>query len=109
GCPPASASGGPRRGGAAARPAARPAGAGGGAAGAGAAGAVAAVPPWPRHPTALDVWPASRHAEALASLGGDHLRIPRRIPDDLHVGVAHAWEREPLAARIGRHGRPHAA
>src|SRR5262249_31958755 len=43
----------------------------------------------------------SRHAEALPALGGDHLRVPGRIPDDVDVRIADARKREQLVACVG--------
>jgi len=64
------------------------------------AGAAAALPAAP-----------AGHAipQPLLPLWRDHLRVPRRVPDDLHVGVRDAWEVEEPEPRVGGDRRPHAA
>src|SRR5438132_6112428 len=52
---------------------------------------------------------SSRHPEALAPLGRDHLRVPRGIPHDLYVGVRDAGEVEQLHAGVGGDRRSHPA
>ena len=52
---------------------------------------------------------ASHHPELHPARFADHALIPGRIPDELHVGFIHAIDRQNLALRIVRDGRPHAA
>src|SRR5206468_4615265 len=46
---------------------------------------------------------------ALAAFGGDHLRVPRGVPDDLDVGIGYARKVEQLHAGIGGDRCAHAA
>ena len=51
----------------------------------------------------------SRHPELHSAGFADHVLVPRRIPDELHVGFVDAVDAQNFALRIVRNCRSHSA
>src|SRR5439155_22781015 len=49
------------------------------------------------------------HAELHAPRFTDHVLVPRRVPNKLHIGFVHAIDRQNFALRIVRNRRAHSA
>src|SRR5262249_48224736 len=58
--------------------------------------------------TANSCW-KSDHAELHSACFADHVLVPRRVPDELDIGVVHTVDAQNFALRVVGDGRAHPA